>query len=60
MRRIIYGNIYAPWRQMYSTRSLSTVMLLAEIHKHMMGLGNYLGPTGRPAYNQSAVALWLI
>lgn len=60
MLRIIYGNMNAPWRQMYSTRSLSTVLLLAEMHRHMMGLGNYLGPTGRPAYNQSAVAFTLL
>jgi hypothetical protein len=57
MLRIICGNMNAPWRQMYSTRLLSTVLLLAEMHRHMMGLGNYLGPTDRPAYNQSRLIL---
>lgn len=60
MLRIIYGNMNHPWRQLYSTRSFSTILLLAEMHGRLITRGGNTGPTGRLAYNQSSVAFTLL
>ncbi|RKH32996.1 hypothetical protein D7Y13_07405 [Corallococcus praedator] len=59
MLRILYGNMSMGWGSFYSTRTLSTTLLLAKMHHH--ALATYRTPgTGRRCYNQSSVAFTLL
>ncbi|MBN8230010.1 DUF2236 domain-containing protein [Corallococcus macrosporus] len=59
MLRILYGNMNMGWGSLYSTRTLSTTLLLAQMHNS--ALSHYQSHyTGRRCYNQSAVAFTLL
>ncbi|GMU02495.1 hypothetical protein KH5H1_66150 [Corallococcus caeni] len=59
MLRILYGNMNMGWGSLYSTRTLATTLLLAQMHNS--ALAHYRsGYTGRRCYNQSAVAFTLL
>lgn len=59
MLRILYGNMSMGWGSLYSTRTLATTLLLAQMHNS--ALGHYRSHhTGRRCYNQSAVAFTLL
>ncbi|NBD14430.1 MULTISPECIES: oxygenase MpaB family protein [Corallococcus] len=57
--RILYGNMSMGWGSLYSTRTLATTLLLAQMHNS--ALGHYRSHyTGRRSYNQSGVAFTLL
>ncbi|RKI03471.1 oxygenase MpaB family protein [Corallococcus sp. AB038B] len=60
MLRILYGNMNMGWGSIYSTRTLATTLLLAQMHN--VALSHYQSHhTGRDrCYNQSAVAFTLL
>ncbi|WP_147451436.1 oxygenase MpaB family protein [Corallococcus llansteffanensis] len=59
MLRILYGNMSMGWGTLYSTRTLATTLLLAQMHNRL--LAPYRSRvTERPVYNQSSVAFTLL
>ncbi|WP_223640927.1 oxygenase MpaB family protein [Corallococcus sp. EGB] len=59
MLRILYGNMSMGWGSLYSTRTLATTLLLAQMHN--AALSTYRSRyTDRRCYNQSAVAFTLL
>ncbi|AFE03314.1 hypothetical protein COCOR_00170 [Corallococcus coralloides DSM 2259] len=59
MLRILYGNMSMGWGSLYSTRTLATTLLLAQMHN--VALQHYRSRyTDRRCYNQSAVAFTLL
>ncbi|RKG50260.1 DUF2236 domain-containing protein [Corallococcus sp. AB011P] len=60
MLRILYGNMNMGWGSLYSTRTLSTTLLLAQMHNSALGHYRSLNTGRQHCYNQSGVAFTLL